>query len=204
LLLARSAQLERALRLAYFTIGWNAIEAIVGTTAGLAAGSVALLGFALDSVVESSSGGVVLWRLRSEISGRRTAEEAERRAVRAVAVAFFALAAYVGGQAVYNLATRAEPDPSPVGIGLAAVSLLVMPVLAWRKRLAARSLDSATVRADSTQTLLCVALSLVLLVGLGANALWGWWWADPIAALTIAGVAANEGRELWTTEDFCC
>lgn len=195
----RARTLRRALRLEYFTVAWNTLEAIVGIAAGLAAGSVALIGFALDSVVEASSGGVLIWRLRSDGS-----EGVERKAVRGVAIAFGALAAYVGVQAVLDLTTASRPDASVPGIVLAAVSLLVMPVLARRKRAAARALDSRSMRADSTQTILCAWLSAVLLVGLGANALWGWWWADPIAALAIAAFAAREAAELWRTDDLCC
>ncbi len=204
MLLERRGGLDRAVRLEWFTIGWNALEAVVGIGAGLAAGSVALVGFSLDSVVETSSGVIVLWRLLGERTGRHTAEDSERRAVRRVAIAFWALATYVAAHAVWNLATASRPDASAVGIVLAVVSLVVMPLLARRKRIAARALDSASVHADSVQTLLCVALSGVLLVGLGANSLLGWWWADPVAALVIALVAANEGRQLWAKEDFCC
>lgn len=199
----REGLLRRGLRLEYFTIGWNVLEAVVGLTAGILAGSVALVGFALDSLVETSSGGILIWRLRSERGGRGS-EELERRAVRGVAVAFFALAAYVGVQAVVDLVRGAQPDPSVPGIVLAVVSLVVMPVLAWRKRVVARALDSRSLQADSTQTTLCVLLSGALLLGLAANAALGWWWADPAAGLFIAAVAAREGRELWTTEDVCC
>jgi divalent metal cation (Fe/Co/Zn/Cd) transporter len=200
----RHAKIRTGLRLEYFTISWNVLEAVVGLVAGIAVGSVALVGFALDSVVESASGGVLIWRLQAEKQGTRTAEEVERKAVRAVAVGFFVLAAYVGARSVFDLVTRAAPEESIPGIVLAAVSLVVMPLLAWRKRLAARALDSRSMQADSKQTTLCTYLSAFLLVGLGANALFGWWWADPVAGLAIAFFAAREGRELWTTEDFCC
>jgi divalent metal cation (Fe/Co/Zn/Cd) transporter len=201
---ARTRSLRRGLLLEYFTVGWNVLEAVVGLTAGFLAGSVALVGFALDSIVEASSGGILIWRLRSEERGTRTAEEAERRAIRLVAVAFFALAAYVGGRAVFDLATQSRPDESAPGIVLALVSLIVMPVLAWRKRVVARELDSRALQADSTQTTLCTYLSAFLLVGLVTNAAFGWWWADPLAGLAIAGFAAKEGHELWTAEDLCC
>lgn len=201
---SRDHLLRRGLGLEYFTIAWNVLEAVVGLAAGVLAGSVALVGFALDSLVETSSGGILVWRLRSEHRGKGTSEELERRAVRGVALAFFALAAYVGIQAAVDLVGAARPDPSLPGIVLAAVSLVVMPVLAWRKRVAARGLDSRALQADSTQTTLCVLLSGALLVGLAANAVLGWWWADPAAGLFIAAVAAREGHELWTTEDVCC
>jgi len=201
---ARTRSLRRGLLLEYFTVGWNVLEAVVGLTAGLLAGSVALVGFALDSIVEASSGSILIWRLQSEERGTRTAEEAERKAIRLVAVAFLALAAYVGGRAIFDLATQSRPDESVPGMALAIVSLIVMPVLAWRKRIVARELDSRALHADSTQTTLCTYLSAFLLVGLVTNALFGWWWADPLAGLAIAGFAAKEGRELWTAEDLCC
>jgi divalent metal cation (Fe/Co/Zn/Cd) transporter len=199
----RAGLLRRALRLEYFSLAWNVLETVVGLVAGLAAGSVALVGFALDSVVESSSAGALVWRLRSEQHGGRTAEDVERRAVRIVAFAFFALAAYVGGRAVYDLVTGSRPEESVAGIVLALISLVVMPLLAARKRAMAKHLDSRALEADSNQTSLCTFISAFLLVGLGANALLGWWWADPVAGLAIAALAAREGRELWTTEHFC-
>lgn len=201
--LGRAMDLRTGLRLEYFTIVWNCFEAIIGMAAGILAGSVALVGFALDSIVEGSSGGILLWRLRAEKRGA-SADVVEKRAIRLVAVAFFLLAAYVGGRAIFALATGARPDHSSVGIVLASVSLLVMPVLARKKSSAARKMDSRALQADSSQTTLCTYLSVVLLVGLVANSLLGWWWADPAAALGISGLAVKEGRELWTTEDFCC
>ena len=200
----RHESLHRGLRLEYFTITWNAIEAVVGLAAGIAAGSVALVGFALDSIVEASSGGILLWRFHAEVHGERAAEDLERRAIRLVAIAFLSLAAYVGGRAAIDLFSGARPKESPVGIGLAVVSLIVMPILARRKKTVARELDSRALQADSTQTTLCTYLSAILLLGLVTNALFGWWWADPIAGLGIAAFAAKEGRELWTTKDLCC
>ena len=199
----RAGDLGRALKLEYFSLAWNFLETIVGFVAGIAAGSVALIGFALDSVVESSSAGALIWRLRAESSGRATSDEVERKAVRIVASAFFALALYVGGQALFDLATQARPEASRLGIGLAVVSLIVMPWLAARKRRMAKVLDSRSLQADSNQTSLCTLISAFLLFGLAANAVLGWWWADPVAAIAIAGLAAREGRILWTTEDFC-
>jgi divalent metal cation (Fe/Co/Zn/Cd) transporter len=198
----RSRRLERGLKLEYFSLAWNFLETFVGMAAGIAAGSIALIGFALDSVVESSSAAVLIWRLRSERSGRDV-ESIERRAVRLVAVAFWGLAAYIGTKAVIDLISQNRPDESVVGIALAIVSLVVMPILAARKRAAARELDSRAMSADSSQTSLCTYISAFLLVGLCANALLGWWWADPLAGLAIAAFAAKEGHELWTTEDFC-
>lgn len=199
----RAADLRKALRLEYFSLAWNFLETFVGMVAGIAAGSVALIGFALDSVAESSSAGALIWRLRREASGAATSEAIERKTVRMVAVGFFALAAYVGVQAGYDLLTRTRPEESGVGIALAVVSMVVMPWLAGRKRRMAKTLDSRSLQADSHQTSLCTLISAFLLVGLAANAWLGWWWADPVAALAIAGLAAREGRELWTTEDFC-
>jgi divalent metal cation (Fe/Co/Zn/Cd) transporter len=199
----RGRRLGRALRLEYFSLTWNFLETFVGMAAGIAAGSVALIGFALDSIVESSSAAVLIWRLRSEGSERWDVESIERRAVRLVAVAFWALAAYVGVKAIIDLVAQNKPDESTVGIALALVSLVVMPVLAARKRAAARELDSRAMHADSSQTSLCTYISAFLLVGLAANAMLGWWWADPVAGLAIAGFAAREGHELWITEDFC-
>lgn len=200
---ARAGALRGALRLEYFSVTWNFLETFVGIAAGIAAGSVALIGFGLDSVVEASSAAILIWRLRNESSGRWEVESLERRAVRLVAGAFAALAAYVGVQAVLDLVGQNRPEESAVGIVLALVSLVVMPVLAARKRSAARALDSRAMHADSSQTSLCTYISAVLLFGLGANALLGWWWADPVAALGIAALAAREAHELWTTEDFC-
>jgi divalent metal cation (Fe/Co/Zn/Cd) transporter len=200
----RRASLRRGLHLEFFTVGWNVLEAVVGLAAGMAAGSVALVGFALDSIVEASSGSILIWRLRSESAGTRTAEEVERKAIRLVAVAFSALAVYVGTRAVADLVMESPSEESAVGIGLAVVSLVVMPLLARRKRIVAHELDSRALQADSTQTTLCTFLSAFLLVGLTANAAFGWWWADPIAALAIALFAVKEARELWTTQDLCC
>lgn len=200
----RSQSLRRGLWLEYFTLIWNLIESIVGMAAGIAAGSVALVGFALDSLVESSSAGILIWRLRAEDRGGRAAEDVERKAIRLVAVAFLALATYVGIRSLIDLLVRSRPDESPVGIGLAMVSLLVMPVLAWRKYSVARVLDSRALQADSTQTSICTYLSAFLLIGLVTNALFGWWWADPMAGLVIAVFAAKEGRELWIAKDLCC
>lgn len=199
----RAGDIQQALRLEYFSLVWNFIETFVGFAAGLASGSIALIGFALDSVVEASSAGALVWRFRAEQRGPERAEEFERRAVRMVGWAFVALAAYVGIKAAYDLVTQARPEESMTGIVLAAVSLVVMPYLAWRKRAMAKVVDSRALDADSHQTSLCTFISAVLLVGLAANAWLGWWWADPVAGLAIAGLAAKEGHELLTTERFC-
>lgn len=183
--------------LAWATLAWNLVEAVVALAAGLAAGSIALVGFGVDAGVELLSAVVVLWQFRG------VAVDRERLALRLIAVSFFALAAYVGVQAVVDLVRGSEPEPSPAGIAIAAASLVVMPLLARAKRRTGRRLHSPTVLADGNQTRLCAYLSAVLLAGLVLNATLGWWWADPAAALAIAGLAANEGREAWAG-DACC
>lgn len=200
----RRVLLDRGLRIEYVSLFWNLLETAVGLVAGLIAGSVALIGFALDSVVESASAGILVWRLRKEGRGAWTRELIERRAIRLVAAAFGALAAYVGARSIFDLWTQHRPEESPVGIGLAIVSLIVMPWLVRKKRQMARALDSKALGADASQTSLCTYMSAFLLVGLGANAGLGWWWADPAAGLVIAFLAAREGHKLWTTEEFCC
>ncbi|QWZ07917.1 cation transporter [Nocardioides panacis] len=189
---------RRAQLLAGASVAYNVVEAAVAVAAGLVAGSVALVGFGLDSVVEVSSGLVVLWQFRHPLPETR-----ERHALRLMAVSFLALAAYVTVGSVRSLATGQAAEHSPVGIALAAVSVVVMPVLSWAQRRTGRQLGSATVVADSTQTLLCTYLSAVLLVGLVVNATLGWSWADPLAGLVIAAVAAKEGRDAWRGQACC-
>ncbi|MEV4654765.1 cation transporter [Micromonospora sp. NPDC049301] len=191
----RAALSRRSLWLAYATAGYNLLEGLVAIAAGAAASSTALIGFGLDSFVEVSSAAVLIWQFRS-----RVPEDRERLALRLIGASFFALAAWVTFDAVRSLLAGGDADASPVGIGLAVASLLVMPLLVRAKRRTGRELSSATVMADSTQTMLCAYLSAVLLVGLVLNAVWGWSWADPIAALVIAGVAVKEGVEAWRGE----
>lgn len=192
----RRTQLNRrSLHLAYTTAGYNLAEGVVAVAAGAAASSTALIGFGLDSFIEVSSALVVIWQFRSRIPEAR-----ERLALRLIAISFFALAAWIGVDAVRSLLGQGEAEPSPVGIGIAAVSVVVMPLLVWAKRRTGRELGSATVVADSVQTLLCTYLSAILLVGLLLNALLGWAWADPIAGLVIAVVAVREGVEAWRGE----
>ncbi|MCB0936222.1 MAG: cation transporter [Mycobacterium sp.] len=180
------------------TISYNVIEAVVAITAGAQASSTALIGFGLDSVVEVSSAAAVAWQF-----SRPDHEAREKAALRVIALSFFALAAYVTVESVRALFGYAEPRPSIVGIVLAAVSLVVMPLLSWAQRRTGRELGSRSAVADSKQTLLCTYLSGVLLVGLGLNSLFGWSWADPIAALVIAAVAVREGREAWEGRNCC-
>ena len=189
---------RRAQLLAGASVTYNAVEAAIAITAGAAAGSAALVGFGLDSVVEVSSGLVILWQFR-----HRMPESREQRAGRLIAVSFFALAGYVAQDSVRALVNGADPDASPVGIALAATSLLVMPWLAWAQRRTGRALHSNAVVADSSQTLLCTYLSAVLLGGLVLNAALGWGWADPVAGLVIAAIALKEGRDAWRGEGCC-
>jgi hypothetical protein len=183
---------RRAQLLAGASVAYNLVEAAVAVAAGSVAGSIALVGFGLDSLVEVSSGLVILWQFRHRVPQAR-----ERRALRLMAWCFFALAGYVGFESVRALAGVGEPRPSPVGIVLAAVSLVVMPLLSWAQRRTGRELASGSVLADSTQTLLCTYLSAVLLAGLVLNATLGWDWADPLAGLAIAAVAVKEGVAAW-------
>jgi divalent metal cation (Fe/Co/Zn/Cd) transporter len=191
--LGRRAQLLAAAGVAY-----NAVEAAVAIAAGAVAGSTALVAFGLDSVVEVSSGLVILWQFRHPVPAER-----ERVALRLIAVSFLALAAYVVVDSARALLGPADPAVSPVGIGLAIASLLVMPWLSRAQRRTGRALGSGAVVADSTQTLLCTYLSAVLLLGLVLNATLGWSWADPVAGLVIAAVAVREGLEAWRGETCC-
>lgn len=200
----RAHALRRGLALEYLSVGWNVAEAAVGIAAGAVAGSVALIGFGLDSVVEASSASILVWRLTSERRGR-LADTLERPAIRGVAIAFWALAVYVTTRATMDLVTATRPEESLAGIILAAVSLVGMPVLAIAKRRASKRLGSHAMHADARQTVLCTYLSAALLAGLVANAVLGWWWADPASALVIAAIAAREGYQLWVTENpDCC
>ncbi|MFC8503027.1 cation diffusion facilitator family transporter [Pedococcus sp. NPDC057267] len=194
----RASLARRAQLLAAASVTYNVVEAVVAVSAGTVAGSAALVGFGLDSVVEVSSGLVILWQFRHPMP-----ESREHTARRLIAVSFFALAAYLLVDAGHALLTGAEPDHSPVGIVLAIASLAVMPFLSWWQRRTGRELGSGAVEGDGTQTLLCTYLSAVLLVGLVLNATLGWSWADPVAALAIAAVAAREGWQNWRGEDCC-
>jgi divalent metal cation (Fe/Co/Zn/Cd) transporter len=174
------------------TISYNSVEGVVAITAGTLASSTALIGFGLDSVIEVASATAVAWQFAG-----RDPEARERVALRIIAVSFFALAAYVAVESGRSLITGREADHTTVGLVLAAVSLAIMPLLSYGQRRAGRELGSTTAVADSKQTLLCTYLSAVLLLGLALNSLFGWSWADPVAALIIAAVAVKEGREAW-------
>ena len=202
----RPALVRRSGRLAWFTIAWNAVEGVAGIVAGLVAGSIALVGFGVDSYVEVFAGAVILWRLSKERHGEQVSAAAERRAVRLIAGTFFALALGVGVESVRKLLTGSRPSESVVGIVLAVVSLVVMPLLASAKRRVGEQLGSRAVTADAAETSLCVYLSAILLAGLALNAVFGWWWADPLAGLGIVYVAAREGAEHWRADeiDDCC
>ena len=189
-----------ALWLAGLTIAWNVIEAVVAISAGIAAGSIALIGFGFDSTIEVASAFVVVWQFRGELRGGYD-EARERRALRLIGATFFILAAYIRIEVTRDLFfIDAEADESTVGIVLAGLSLIVMPTLALAKRRTATALGSPTLRADAAETLLCAWLSAVLLAGLVLNATVGWWWADPLAAIVIAGLATKEGLEAWGGE----
>lgn len=202
---ARAAQLRRGLRLEYLTVGWNLLEGVVAVAAALAAGSVALLGFGIDSFVESASGSVLIWRLLAE---RRAVdpeaiERLEHRAQRLVAVSLLLLAAYITVDAGLALWNRERPEASPAGITITTLSIGVMWWLAGAKRRTAVALGSRSLEADAAQTTACWWLSLVVLGGIGLNAIAGWWWADPVAALGVAVFLVREGGEAWRG-DPCC
>jgi divalent metal cation (Fe/Co/Zn/Cd) transporter len=200
----RDLLVKQGLWLAALTVTWNIIEAVVAIGSGIAAGSLALLAFGFDSIIEVLSAWVVVWQFRGERRGGYD-EARERQALKAIAVTFFVLATYVGFEATRDLLiVDTQADQSPVGIMLAALSLVVMPALAHAKRRTASELGSPTLRADAQETLLCAWLSAALLAGLALHAALGWWWADSLAALTIAGLAAKEGREAWQGDRCCC
>jgi divalent metal cation (Fe/Co/Zn/Cd) transporter len=193
----RVALHRRALWLEYVTVGWNIIEAIVAIAAGIMAGSIALIGFGVDSAIEVTSAVGLVWRLRKAGPNAPLIEEgeAERRALYVVAATFFLLAAYIGYDAISALIQREEPLTSPPGIVLAALSLAIMPVLAYAKHRTGREMGSRALVADSKETWVCSYLSLALLLGVGAFALFGWWWADALGALAMLPVVLWQGWE---------
>jgi cation diffusion facilitator family transporter len=193
----RIALHRRALWLEYFTVGWNVVEAVVAIGAGILAGSVALIGFGADSAIEVISAFGLLWRLRKAGPRAAVSEEsaAEKRALYVVALTFFLLAIYITWEAVNSLISREEPLTSPIGIILAVVSLAVMPTLAFAKQRVGKEMGSRALIADSKETWVCSYLSLILLLGVGADAVVGWWWADPVGALAMLPTILWQGWE---------
>ena len=196
----RSRLERRARQLAWVGIAWHFVEFAIAIGAGVVAGSIALIGFGADSLIEALAGFVVVWLFTGT---RRGSQSAERQAQQLIAVTFYVLAIYVTVEAMRTLIAGNHPDVSWVGIGLAAFTAATMPLLARAKRRIGTQLHSSAAVKESAQTQLCAYLSIALLVGLGANALFGWWWADPLTALVIAGVAAYEGRASWRGEGCC-
>jgi divalent metal cation (Fe/Co/Zn/Cd) transporter len=197
----RAESVRRGRLLEYFTIGWNLLEGIISIAAGAIAGSISLVGFGLDSLIEVSSGAALLWRLHLDAPEQR--ERAEARALKAVGVCFLALAAYIFIDSAWSLFGYKPPDKSYLGIGIAALSVVVMPILARGKREVASSINSRAMHADSRQTDLCTYLSAITLAGLALNALFGWWWADPVAAILMVPIIAKEGIEAFRGESCC-
>jgi divalent metal cation (Fe/Co/Zn/Cd) transporter len=198
---SRERLVRRTRLLAWVGLGWHLVEAAVAIVAGAVAGSVALVGFGADSVIEAGAGTVVLWLMAG---GRSASAGAERRAQQLIAGSFVVLAAYIGVESLRDLIGGHRPDASWVGIGLSIVTLATMPPLAAAKRRLGEALDSSATASESRQTMLCAYLSAALLLGLGAHAIFGWWWADPLAALVIAAVALREAREAWRGDVCDC
>jgi len=204
---ARSALVQRGLALNYLTIGYNVLEAVVALGAGIVSGSVALVGFGLDSVIEVTASGAAQWRLRADIDASRR-ERVEHVTLRIIGWSFLALAVYVVFDSANALLRREPPERSIVGLVLLALSAIVMPVLARAKRRVARAMTSRALEADAMQTSLCAYLSVIALVGVALNTALGWWWADPVAALAMVPIIAKEGvegvRGEAHCEDDCC
>jgi divalent metal cation (Fe/Co/Zn/Cd) transporter len=198
----RTALIKHGRRLEYFTIAYNSLEGLIAIVAGLIAGSIALVGFGFDSVIEVTSGVALLWRLQADFDEAKR-ERVEAITLRIVGVCFLALALYVGYDAIKSLLRFEAPERSLVGIILATVSLVVMPLLARAKRRVAAGIRSGAMRADAKQTEFCTYLSAILLGGLLANALFSWWWADPVAALVMTPIIAKEGIEALRGETCC-
>ena len=197
----RAELIKRGRLLEYFTIGWNLLEGAVAVGAGIIAGSPSLVGFGFDSFIESTSGVALLWRLR--VDDEETRERREQIALRLVGASFLLLAAYISYDSITTLIWRESPETSYIGIALLVISLIVMPILARNKRHVAKQIKSRALEADSKQTDLCVYLSAISLGGLGLNALFGWWWSDPIAALIMIPIIVNEGIEGLRGETCC-
>ena len=197
---ARTDLERRAKRLAFGGNAWHLVEFAIAVGAGIAASSVALVAFGIDSLIEFAAGGVIIWLFTG---GRGSSEIAERRAQRLIAISFFALSVYVVADSIHAFAGD-HPEVSYVGIGLALVTAPTMPLLARAKRGVGQKLGSRATTSEASQSMICAYLSIALLVGLGANAIFGWWWADPIAGLVVAAVALREGREAWSGDADCC
>jgi divalent metal cation (Fe/Co/Zn/Cd) transporter len=193
-LLERTAFVRRGRRLEYFTIGWNAVEGLVAVATGLLAGSISLLGFGIDSFIEVTSGSVLLWRMSVDADERKR-QQNETIALRIVGISFLSLAAYIAYESIADLWLKRAPEHSVPGIVLACASLVVMPLLSRAKRTVGHALGSAAMHADAKQTEFCTYLSAILLVGLLLNALFGLWWADPLAAAVMIPIIAKEGVE---------
>jgi len=198
----RAAAIRRGLSLEYLTVAWNLVEAAVALVSGAVAGSIALIGFGLDSLIEVSSGSILLWRLHADHDEERR-ESVERSALKLVGLSLLLLAAYVAGDSVISLVRRKAPERSVPGIALAIASLTAMPLLARAKRRVASNLGSPALQADSRQTDICAYLSAVLLLGLLLNAALGWWWADPVAGLVMVPLIAYEGSEALRGKTCC-
>jgi divalent metal cation (Fe/Co/Zn/Cd) transporter len=194
-----ASAVRRGRFLEYFTLAWNSLEAVAAIVSGLMAGSIALVGFGLDSVIECFSGGVLLWRLRAGEQGERR----EPMALRLVGVSFFALAVYVAYDAIHSLVRHQAPEESWFGVAVAIASLIAMPLLARSKRRVAAQLNSGALHADSRQTDICAYLSGILLCGLLLNALLRWWWADPVAGLIMVPIIGREGLEALRGKTCC-
>jgi divalent metal cation (Fe/Co/Zn/Cd) transporter len=192
---------QRARLLAWGGNAWHLIEFVIAVAAGIAAGSIALIGFGFDSLIEAVAGFVIVWLFTGS---RLISETAERRAQQLIASSYFVLAAYVAVESVRTLVGGIHPQTSWVGIALAAVTAPTMPLLARAKRRVGHALGSSATVGEAEQNMICAYLSVALLVGLGLNAAFGWWWADPAAAFVIAGVAAREGVESWRGEHCDC
>jgi divalent metal cation (Fe/Co/Zn/Cd) transporter len=198
----RTAAVRSGLSLEYFTVGWNALEATVALICGAVAGSIALTGFGLDSLIEMSSGGVLLWRLHSDRDAARR-DEVERRALKLVGVSLLALAVYVAGESILSIVRREAPERSLAGIVLAMAALIVMPELARAKGKVASAIRSPALQADSRQTNICAYLSAILLLGLLLNAALRWWWADAAAGLVMVPLIAYEGVQALRGKTSC-
>lgn len=199
----RQSLARRGKRLEYFTIVWNSLEGLVGIVAGVVAGSVSLVGFGIDSLIEVTSGAALLWRMSVDADVERR-EQSEKLSLKIVGACFLALAAYITYEAVSDLRGKTAPEHSLAGIVLACVSLIVMPVLSRAKKNVGKAMGSAAMHADARQTDFCVYLSAILLAGLVLNASLGWWWADPIAALVMAPIITKEGIDGIKTKACCC